>query len=164
MPLYQQNRLVLTRRTSFCGSTTEFCEKKCQKDFGGCGKVKRPSCGTGSGTTDGVSIGYYESWSNTRKCQSVSPEDLNLRGFTHINFAFVFFHPQTYEIVPMDKNAGDLLHRFTKLKEKKPGLQTWVSVGGWSFNDREYFAFFPPFTATERSTNQHHSRSISNSI
>ncbi|KAJ4150989.1 hypothetical protein LMH87_011711 [Akanthomyces muscarius] len=108
----------------FCGSTADFCEKKCQKDFGGCGKVKRPSCGTASGTTDGVSIGYYESWSNTRKCQSVSPEDLNLRGFTHINFAFVFFHPQTYEIVPMNKKAGDLFHRFTKLKEKKPGLQT----------------------------------------
>lgn len=53
-----------------------------------------------------------------------------------MNFAFVFFHPTTFEIVPMDKNAGTLLNRFTKLKEKKPGLQTWVSVGGWSFNDR----------------------------
>lgn len=37
----------------------------------------------------------------------------------------------------MDKNAGELLSRFTALKEKKSGLQTWVSVGGWSFNDRE---------------------------
>ncbi|KAJ0301498.1 hypothetical protein Brms1b_012438 [Colletotrichum noveboracense] len=35
----------------------------------------------------------------------------------------------------MDKNAGTLLNRFTKLKERKAGLQTWVSVGGWSFND-----------------------------
>lgn len=37
----------------------------------------------------------------------------------------------------MDKNAGELLSRFTALKEKKSGLQTWVSVGGWSFNDRK---------------------------
>jgi GH18 family chitinase len=72
----------------------------------------------------------------------VSPEDLNLDGFTHLNFAFVFFNPTTFEIVPMDKNAGELLSRFTKLKEKKSGLQTWVSVGGWSFNDRKSLALF----------------------
>lgn len=124
--------------TSFCGSTSGFCGKGCQKGFGGCGDVKRPSCSKSSGSVDGLSIGYYESWANTRKCQSVAPEDLNLDGFTHLNFAFVFFQPQTFEIVPMDKNAGELLSHFTKLKEKKPGLQTWVSVGGWSFNDREY--------------------------
>lgn len=86
---------------------------------------------------DGRSIGYYETWANTRACSAVSPEDLNLDGLTHINFAFVFFDPQNFQFIPMDKNAGDLLHRFTKLKEKKPGLQTWVSVGGWSFNDRK---------------------------
>jgi GH18 family chitinase len=92
-----------------------------------------------SGSVEGRNIGYYESWANTRKCSAVSPEDLNLNlnGFTHLNFAFVFFDPNTFDIVPMDKNAGDLLHRFTKLKEKKSGLQTWVSVGGWSFNDRK---------------------------
>lgn len=67
------------------------------------------------------------------------PEDLNLDGLTHINFAFAFFDPNTFQIVPMDKNAGSLLSRFTKLKEKKPGLEAWVSVGGWSFNDRECF-------------------------
>lgn len=73
----------------------------------------------------------------------MSPEDLNLDGFTHLNFAFVFFNPTTFEIVPMDKNAGELLSRFTKLKEKKSGLQTWVSVGGWSFNDRKYIVLLP---------------------
>ncbi|KAK1990158.1 glycoside hydrolase [Colletotrichum falcatum] len=35
----------------------------------------------------------------------------------------------------MDKNAGSLISRLTSLKERKPGLETWVSVGGWSFND-----------------------------
>jgi len=43
----------------------------------------------------------------------------------------------------MDKNAGTLLSRFTKLKERKAGLQTWVSVGGWSFNDRGFFSYIP---------------------
>lgn len=99
--------------------------------------MKRPSCSKDGGSVDKINIGYYESWANTRKCSSVSPEDLNLDGFTHLNFAFVFSHPETFEIVPMDKNAGELLSRFTALKEKKSGLQTWASVGGWSFNDRK---------------------------
>ncbi len=83
-------------------------------------------------------IGYYESWANTRPCGKVSPEELNLAGLTHVNFAFVFFDPVTFQIILMDKNAGSLLSRFTKLKERKSGLQTWVSVGGWSFNGREF--------------------------
>ena len=35
----------------------------------------------------------------------------------------------------MDSNAASLYTRFTALKRKQPGLQTWLSVGGWSFND-----------------------------
>lgn len=67
----------------------------------------------------------------------MAPEQLNLQGLTHINFAFMFFEPDTFELTPMDRNAGSLISRFTKLKERKPGLETWVSVGGWSFNDRK---------------------------
>ncbi|KAI0546598.1 hypothetical protein F4679DRAFT_409115 [Xylaria curta] len=119
----------------FCGSIDDFCGKGCQEGFGSCGDVKRPSCSKDGGSVNDRNIGYYETWANTRACQSVAPEDLNLNGFTHINFAFVFFDAKTFQFLPMDKNAGELLHRFTKLKEKKPGLQTWVSVGGWSFND-----------------------------
>ncbi len=35
----------------------------------------------------------------------------------------------------MDSNSVSLLGRFTALKNKYNGLQTWVSVGGWSFTD-----------------------------
>ncbi|KAH7384645.1 hypothetical protein BKA66DRAFT_608810 [Pyrenochaeta sp. MPI-SDFR-AT-0127] len=35
----------------------------------------------------------------------------------------------------MDSNAGRLYNRFTELKATKPSLKTWISVGGWSFND-----------------------------
>lgn len=125
----------------FCGSTDDFCnvETGCQKEFGGCGPPKRPVCKKDSNSVEGRYIGYYESWANTRACDKVAPEDLNLDGLTHVNFAFVFFDPVNFDIVPMDKNAGALLSRFTALKERKPGLQVWVSVGGWSFNDREHF-------------------------
>ena len=118
----------------FCGSTDDFCTTGCQQGFGGCGPPKRPSCGGGT-SANKRTIGYYESWSNTRKCQSVAPEDLNLNGFTHINFAFAFFDPSTFQIAPMDGSSGDLYNRFTALKDTNQGLQTWISVGGWSFTD-----------------------------
>ncbi|KAI1734037.1 glycosyl hydrolases family 18-domain-containing protein [Xylaria scruposa] len=65
----------------------------------------------------------------------VLPEDLNLNGFTHVNFAFAFFDPTSFEIAPMDSNSASLYRRFTSLKESYSGLQTWISVGGWSFTD-----------------------------
>ncbi|KAI0505902.1 glycoside hydrolase [Xylaria bambusicola] len=126
----------------FCGSTTEFCEwtnkdddnySKCDTKYGGCGDVKRPSCG---GSSVGKrNIGYYESWSNTRSCQNVKPEDLNIDGFTSMNFAFAFFDPSSFQISPMDANAASLYERFTALKQTKAGLEVWISVGGWSFTD-----------------------------
>ncbi|ROW01932.1 hypothetical protein VMCG_05588 [Cytospora schulzeri] len=126
---------VCCSQFGFCGSTSDFCnaDKGCQKDFGGCGDVDRPSCSGNS--INKRTIGYYESWANTRKCQTVSPEDLNLNGYTQINFAFAFFDPSTFAIAPMDGPSGELLSRFTALKDNNNGLQTWISVGGWSFTD-----------------------------
>ncbi|KAI0437933.1 family 18 glycosyl hydrolase [Xylaria telfairii] len=124
---------VCCSKFGFCGSTSDFCGTGCQKGFGGCGDVKRPSCSGNSIAKR--TIGYYESWSSTRKCQAVSPEDLNLNGFTHVNFAFAFFDPISFQIAPMDGNSGSLLGRFTALKDKHNGLETWISVGGWSFTD-----------------------------
>ncbi|TEY30754.1 hypothetical protein BOTCAL_0847g00030 [Botryotinia calthae] len=66
-------------------------------------------------------------------CQNVAPEDLNLNGFTHINFAFAFFDPSSFAMAPMDAKTGALYSRFTALKSK--GVKTWISVGGWSFTD-----------------------------
>lgn len=65
----------------------------------------------------------------------MQPEDLNLNGFTHVNFAFAFFDPTSFEIAPMDSNSAALYRRFTALKDSYKGLQTWISVGGWSFTD-----------------------------
>ena len=121
----------------FCGSTTEFCHwtnpadpiyPACDTKYGGCGDVDRPSCSGGSSAAKRT-IGYYESWSNTRKCQNVAPEDLNLDGYTHINFAFASFDASSFEITSMDSNAASLYSRFTALKQKKGGLQAWISVG-----------------------------------
>ncbi|KAL8826184.1 MAG: hypothetical protein Q9191_003962 [Dirinaria sp. TL-2023a] len=63
------------------------------------------------------------------------PEELNLSGYTHVNFAFAFFDPSNFQIAPMDSNSASLYSRFTALKNKYNGLEAWVSVGGWSFTD-----------------------------
>jgi GH18 family chitinase len=78
-------------------------------------------------------IGYYESWANTRTCDKVTPEDIDTTGLTHLNFAFAYFHPVTFQMAAMDSNAQSLLMRFTALKSAR--MQTWISVGGWTFND-----------------------------
>lgn len=65
----------------------------------------------------------------------MTPEELNLSGYSHVNFAFAFFDPGSFQIAPMDSNSAGLYSRFTALKNKYNGLQTWISVGGWSFTD-----------------------------
>lgn len=117
------------------GSTDEFCGTGCQEGFGGCGPPPTPSCSSSGNTAMRRRIAYYESWATTRPCDIVAPEDLELAGLTHLNFAFAFFDPSSFQISPMDANAGSLYSRFTALKAKQPGLQTWIALGGWSFND-----------------------------
>ncbi|GFF79861.1 hypothetical protein IFM62136_10170 [Aspergillus lentulus] len=63
------------------------------------------------------------------------PEDLDVAGYTHSNFAFAIFDPVEYRIAPMGGHSEDLFARFTALKNGNPGLQMWISIGGWSFTD-----------------------------
>ncbi|KAL2812544.1 glycoside hydrolase superfamily [Aspergillus cavernicola] len=107
--------------------SADFCEAGCQKDYGGCGAVDEPSCGAGSmGRTIGAS---------TRSCDKRLPSDIDIEPLTHLNFAFAFFHPTTFQVLPMSAGDEALYPQFTALKSKKPSLKTWIAVGGWSFND-----------------------------
>lgn len=118
------------------GSTSEFCGNGCQEGFGSCGPAPTPSCpSSGGGVVGNRRIGYYASWSTTKSCDAVPPEDLDVSALTHVIFSFAFFDPSTFQITPIDANAGTLLSRFTALKRRKPGLETWIAISGWSFND-----------------------------
>lgn len=55
--------------------------------------------------------------------------------YTHLNFAFAFINPKTFEVAPMSEADTELYPRFTALKDSNPGLETWISIGGWSMND-----------------------------
>jgi len=75
----------------------------------------------------------------------MSPDQIPLGAYTHLNYAFVSIDPTTYRIVDMDSFTGTLYKQVSSLKLKNPGLEVWISVGGWSFND-------PGPTATTFST------------
>ena len=63
------------------------------------------------------------------------PEGIPSGAYTHLNFAFAFVDPESFSVAPMKDSDVPLYTRFTGLKASDPGLQTWISVGGWSMND-----------------------------
>ncbi|PVI00005.1 glycoside hydrolase family 18 protein [Periconia macrospinosa] len=126
----------------WCGTEDVHCKDPeptigktpCQQGYGSCEIKPSPSCGKNSGTSKARRIGYYQGW-NTRErlCDRVPPRQINTRGISHLLYAFAFFHPQTFEMMPMHSDDVKLYGEFTALKRN--GLQTWIAVGGWSFND-----------------------------
>ncbi|RMZ76522.1 hypothetical protein DV738_g4881, partial [Chaetothyriales sp. CBS 135597] len=118
---------VCCSKYGFCGTTEEFCGNKI---------VQAPSCQGGSSASQKI-IGYYEGWSTTRACQGLFPEDISAMQYTHLNYAFAFIDPSSFAVAPMSSADVDLYPRFTGLKNTHPGLQTWISIGGWSMNDAD---------------------------
>ncbi|KAL5363196.1 putative class V chitinase [Aspergillus floccosus] len=108
----------------FCGTTEDFCGNK---------TVESPTCSGSSASKR--TIGYYESWGISRKCDKMYPESLPIGSYTHLNFAFAFIDPTSFKVAPMDEADVSLYKRFTGLKNLYPDLETWISIGGWSMND-----------------------------
>lgn len=52
-----------------------------------------------------------------------------------MNFAFASIDPSSYQLMPMDSFTGTLYSQMVAIKNKNPGLEVWISIGGWSFND-----------------------------
>ncbi|KAI9775414.1 MAG: hypothetical protein M1839_001109 [Geoglossum umbratile] len=63
------------------------------------------------------------------------PEELPVSAYTHLNFAFASINPSTFEIAPASESDVKLYSRLTNLKTANPGLQVWISIGGWTMND-----------------------------
>ncbi|KAM0093788.1 hypothetical protein ACP6JD_002824 [Aspergillus fumigatus] len=108
----------------FCGTTTGFC---------GDATVAEPVCDGTSATKK--TIAYYEGWNSERACDTMPPENIPIGGYTHINFAFLYIDPDLYTIKPMETSQQELYSRVTALKKRKNGLEVWISIGGWAFND-----------------------------
>ncbi|KUL82513.1 hypothetical protein ZTR_10626 [Talaromyces verruculosus] len=81
-------------------------------------------------------IGYYEAWMARKDCHKVTPTDLPLDALTHINFAFAYIDPDSYQIVTMDSDTpSSLFQDITNVKSIKSDIEVFVTVGGWTFSD-----------------------------
>lgn len=65
----------------------------------------------------------------------MTPEQIPIGAYTHLIYGFVSIDPSSFAVVAEAPEEQSLMTRFTALKKLKPGLQTWLSIGGWSFND-----------------------------
>ena len=110
----------------FCGVTQDFCQGA---------QVVSPECAVNQRTSDKRTVGYYEGWNLQRPCGTMSPEEIPLGYYTHINFAFALIHPETFHIAPMDSETPKQYAAVTDLKAKQPGLEVWIAIGGWAMND-----------------------------
>ncbi|KAJ3559300.1 hypothetical protein NM688_g427 [Phlebia brevispora] len=121
---------VCCSQFGFCGTTDEFCGTGC---VGNCGQPVIPTGQNGPATSRVV--GYYEGWASSRLCDAWYPENILAAGYTHLNYAFASVDPVSYQIVPASAEDVAQYSNFTNLKQINPNLKTYISVGGWSFND-----------------------------
>lgn len=114
---------------SFCGTTADFCDDKCQS---GCKKPDKPACAALGDTANKRTIGYWESWSTTRPCDAWKIADIDATKWTHLNFAFALIDRDTYGVAQMAPGDVQQYRQFTDLKRDNPSLKTFISIGGWS--------------------------------
>ncbi|KAJ5487608.1 hypothetical protein N7530_001908 [Penicillium desertorum] len=128
---------VCCSKFGFCGTANEFCDtsKGCQLN---CGTASIPPGKSSKDVTNRV-IGYYEAWSARRECYPFPPAAIPIEGLTHLNFAFAYIDPSTFDIVPMDSLTPSSLFTQTadvrNFKSELSDLQVYISLGGWTFSD-----------------------------
>ncbi|KAK2590532.1 hypothetical protein QQS21_011782 [Conoideocrella luteorostrata] len=115
----------------FCGTTKDFCTGKCQSNC-----VEHPKPPAGSGDPLSKVIGYYEAWNDRSKCHQTSAKDLPVDALTHLNYAFAYVDPGSFEITTMDAaTPARIFQDVADLKKTSPSLKIFVSLGGWTFSD-----------------------------
>ncbi|UKZ93576.1 uncharacterized protein TrAFT101_008486 [Trichoderma asperellum] len=115
----------------------EFCGKGCQSN---CNQKPSPPGGSTKGKALSKVIGYYEAWNARSACHKTSPRDLPLDSLTHLNYAFAFLDPTSFQITTMDAATPiSLFDDISDLKTTNPDLKIFVSIGGWTFSDNNTY-------------------------
>jgi chitinase len=68
-----------------------------------------------------------------RQCNRVGPNDIDITGFTHLIFTFASIDPSSFCVISLQTTDEALYTQFTARKSTL--LQTWISVGGYSFSN-----------------------------
>lgn len=58
----------------------------------------------------------------------VNPENMLYTTYSHLNYAFAFINPKTYQIANMQDSDTEYMPRLTALKNYNPDLQVFVSA------------------------------------
>ncbi|KAJ6084467.1 hypothetical protein N7486_011267 [Penicillium sp. IBT 16267x] len=87
------------------------------------------SCGGTSSSA--IYAGYYESWNKQRPCDVIHPSDIDVSPWTHLYYSFALISSDDSTITTMNSWDEEYYAAFTALKQKKPSLKTYISVGGW---------------------------------
>lgn len=109
---------------TYCGNADpQGATLPCQAGFGSCEVKSGRTCGVGSGTTNGRTIGYYQG-SNTRDrlCNHIYPSDIASNGYTHLYYSFASIDPNSFAVTPADPADVALYSEFAALKSRR--LQT----------------------------------------
>lgn len=119
---------VCCSQFGFCGTTADFCQSDgCQS---GCTTPPQKSCDSGRPL---LNIGYYASWSSTRRCHAFTVDNIDPRNYTHLNYAFGSISGGL--MVDPSGDEAEKMAAFVHLKAINPDLKVLISVGGWAFND-----------------------------
>lgn len=104
--------------------------------------TKRPSCRVSAGNAAWPKrvVGYYESWNVHRDCRDTrlldGPSHISPWMYTHLNFAFAYVDPKTFEIALAREEDNYLMRDLEFLKEFNKDLKIYISVTPWnSFQD-----------------------------
>ncbi|KAJ5096660.1 hypothetical protein N7456_007381 [Penicillium angulare] len=92
-----------------------------------CGSPKRETC---SSIWEKRRVAYYETWADTKECDSFRPEDIPVKAITHLNIAFGGIKDSRVTI-----DSSEMIQRIVKLKRKNRSLKVILAVGGWAFSD-----------------------------
>lgn len=77
----------------FCGTTPDFCSTGCQSN------CNQPESGASNSNSQQRIMAYYESWSNGKQCMGMNINQIPVQSLTHLNYAFGYIAPDTYQVL-----------------------------------------------------------------